>query len=249
MPAPQPCHGRPARSDDEHTDDTCCQPCASLHGARRGIGMMATDTFWWFVASPWALRPDTLLGTTLLLVAAALLGELVWRALRWPRLIGYTAVGTVLALAGLNADPSREALRLAVDVALALLLFETGARLNLHWLVRNPWLLATSVAEAALSAIAVYAVARALGLEAEPSAVLAVVGISVSPAVVQRVVGECGAAGQVTEPVLALTALSAGMLLSRPHTWSAALPAVTSSLFGSLPPGAALGSVVALIAR
>jgi hypothetical protein len=96
-----------------------------------------TDALWSLITAPWALRPDTLFGATLLLVAAALLGEVVWRALRWPRLMGYGIVGTVLAMAGMGADDSDTALRLAVDVAIALLLFETGARLNLRWLVHN----------------------------------------------------------------------------------------------------------------
>jgi NhaP-type Na+/H+ or K+/H+ antiporter len=223
--------------------------------------MSATDTLWSLITSPWALRPDTLFGAALLLVLAALLGEIVWRALRWPRLMGYGIVGAALAFAGLSADPNRPELRLAIDVALALLLFETGARLNLRWLARNPWLMATSVAETALTAVAVYFAARAFGLGTQVAAALALIAMSVSPAVVQRVVGECGAAGQVTERLLALTAmntlfavlaikgLSAGLLLSRPDTWQAALPAVVISLFGSFLLGAALGSAVALISR
>lgn len=223
--------------------------------------MTTTDTLWSLISSPWALRPDTLFGAALLLVVAALLGEVVWRALRWPRLMGYGIVGAVLAFAGLSADPGRPELRLAIDVALALLLFETGARLNLRWLARNPWLMATSVAEAVLTAVAVYLVCRGFGLGTQVAAALALIAMSVSPAVVQRVVGECGAAGQVTERLMALTALntlfavlalkglSAGLLLSRPDTWQAALPAVVISFFGSFLLGAALGSVVALIAR
>ncbi|MFP5399942.1 MAG: cation:proton antiporter [Gammaproteobacteria bacterium] len=223
--------------------------------------MNPADTLQSLAVGAWAIGPDTLLGATLLLVAAALLGEVVWRTLRWPRLMGYVAVGAVLALAGASADPARPAVRLVVDVALALLLFEAGTRLNLRWLVRNPWLLATSVAESALSAVAVYAAARAFALDTQTAAVLALIAMSVSPAVVQRVVGECGAAGQVTERLMALTALntlfavlaikalSAGLLLSRPDTWQAALPAVTISFAGSFLLGVALGSVIALIAR
>lgn len=223
--------------------------------------MTPTELWSSWIASPWSLRPDTLLGAALLLVLAALLGEMLWRALRWPRLMGYVAVGVVLALAGVRADPDEPAVRLVIDVALALLLFETGARLNLRWLVRNPWLLASGLLEALLSAVAVYLTARALGLGMQVSAVLALIAMSVSPAVVQRVVGECGAAGQVTERLLALTALNtllavlamkalnAGLLLSRPDTWQAALPTVTISLAGSFLLGVALGSAIAWIAR
>src|SRR4029453_7083833 len=121
-----------------------------------------TEGLWSLITAPWALRPDTLLGTTLLVVAAALLGEACWRLLRWPRLLGYVGGGSLFALAGAGVQGTETALRLAVDVALALLLFEAGVRLNLRWLGRNPWLLATSIAEALLSAVAVYATARGL---------------------------------------------------------------------------------------
>jgi Kef-type K+ transport system membrane component KefB len=220
-----------------------------------------TDSLWSFVTAPWALRPDTLLGATLLVILAALLGEVFWRRLGWPRLMGYCTVGAVLAVTGMNADFGGEGLRLVVDVALALLLFEAGVRLNLRWLGRNPWLLATSVAEAALSAIAVYLVARMLGVDPRTAAVLGLIAMSVSPAVVQRVVMECDAAGQVTERLLALTALntlyavlalkalSVGVQLGDPASWQLALPSVLVTFFGSILLGGALGWVVAVIAR
>lgn len=220
-----------------------------------------TDGLWSLITAPWALRPDTLLGTTLLAVAAALLGEALWRLLRWPRLMGYVGVGTLFALSGNGVAGTETALRLAVDMALALLLFEAGARLNLRWLGRNPWLLATSVAEAALATVAVYAVARQLGVDNRAAAALGVIAVTVSPAVVQRVVGEAAAAGQVTERLMALSALntlyailgmqllSAGLRFSDPATWADALAPTAFGFFGSILLGALLGSVVSLIAR
>lgn len=221
-----------------------------------------TNSLWSFlITTPWALRPDTLFGASLLLVAAALLGEVAWRRLGWPRLTGYAAVGTVLALTGLGAEGNEAALRLAVDVALALLLFEAGARLNLRWLARNPWLLATSLFEAAFAGIAVLVAARLMGVPSAIAGPLAIIAMGVSPAVVQRVVNECNAAGQVTERLMALSALntlyavlalkllSAGLLLSDPGTWLSALPTVTISFFGSFLVGAALGSLLSVMAR
>lgn len=221
-----------------------------------------TDSLWSFlITAPWALRPDTLLGASLLMVLAALLGEVAWRRLRWPRLTGYAAVGAVLAMTGLGVQGDEASLRLAVDVALALLLFEAGARLNLRWLGRNPWLLASSLLEASLAGVAVLFAARSLGVAPTVAGPLAIVAMAVSPAVVQRVVGECHAAGQVTERLMALSALntlyavlalkllSAGLLLSEPGTWFSALPVVVFSFFGSFLLGAALGSLLALIAR
>ena len=219
------------------------------------------DAFWSLITTPWALQPDTLLGAALLALLAALLGEVVWRVLRWPRLLGYTLVGTALALAGRGAVGDEPALRLAVDGALALLLFEAGARLNLRWLGRNPWLMATSMAEAALAGIAVWLVLRSLSVAPGVAGPLSIIAIAVSPAVLQRVVGELHAAGQVTERLLTLAALntlyavlalklfSAGLLLSDPGTWLEALSPVLFSFCGSILVGAALGEGLALIAR
>ena len=220
-----------------------------------------TDALWSLITRPWALRTDALMGVALLLVLAALLGEAAWRFLRWPRLMGYCAVGTVIALGNVGAKGGEPALRLAVDVALALLLFEAGARLNLKWLRRNPRLLATSVLEALLSAALVYVVAVELGVEPRAAGGLAVILMSVSPAVVLRVVGESGAAGQVTERLTALSTLntlyaliaakllSAGLVLSDPSSWDRALVPTLFSFAGSLILGALLGSVIASIAR
>ena len=220
-----------------------------------------TDAFWSLITTPWALQPNTLLGAALLALLAALLGEVVWRLLRWPRMLGYGIVGTVLALAGVGASGHEPALRLAIDGALALLLFEAGARLNLRWLARNPWLMASSVAEAALAGVAVWLVLRSFAIAPDVAAPLAIIAAAASPAVLLRVVGELHAAGQVTERLLALATLntlyavlamklfSAGLLLSDPGTWLEALSPVLFSFCGSILLGAALGEGLALIAR
>lgn len=216
-----------------------------------------------WITLPWTLRPDTLLGATLLLILAALLGEVVWRALRWPRLMGYCIVGTVLALSGGGLHPMGPptALRLAIDVALSLLLFDAGSRLNLRWLRSNSLLLATSLAESVLSAVAVYMVARFFEAPMVVSLALAIVGMSVSPGVVLRVVSECHAAGQVSERVMALSTLNtlyavlAGRLLhgwlqvdSADEVWGE-LARALFSFCGSFLLGAGLAIAVAVIAR
>lgn len=220
-----------------------------------------TDTLWSLITTPWALQSDTLLGAAVLALLAALLGEVVWRTLRWPRMLGYTLVGTVIALASRGASGHEPALRLAVDGALALLLFEAGARLNLRWLARNPWLLATSIAEAALAGVAVWLVLRSMAVAPDVATPLAIIAAGVSPAVLQRVIGELHAAGQVTERLLTLATLntlyavlamklfSAGLLLSDPGTWLEAMSPVLFSFCGSILVGAALGEGLALIAR
>lgn len=220
-----------------------------------------TEALWSLITRPWAQRTDTLLAVALLLVLAALLGEAAWRLLRWPRLIGYVTVGSVLAAGNVGARGSEPALRLAVDVALALLLFETGARLNLRWLNRNRRLLATSLAEALLTVALVYWAGLHLGLAAPVAGAFAVVAMSVSPAVVLRVVSESHASGQVTERLLALSVLNTlyalvgakllavGVVFNQPSSWEHTLLPAAVSFAGSLVLGALLGWAVSAIAR
>lgn len=217
------------------------------------------ETDW--IQMPWALRPDTVLGAALLAVAAALLGEVVWRVLRWPRLVGPLAVGSLLALAGAGAGGDEPALRLAVDLALAVLLFEGGARVDLRWLARNRALAATAVLESAGGALAVWAAARALGLPDAAAVPLALVAMGVSPAVLMRVAGEAGAAGQATERLLALAALNtlaaalllrlygAGVLLTDPASWWQHGPALAFGGLATLLLAALLGEGLGLLAR
>jgi Kef-type K+ transport system membrane component KefB len=213
------------------------------------------------IQQPWSLAPDTFLGATLVALIAAFAGEGVWRFARWPRLVGYGLVGTVLAVVGLGVDGRHEMIRLAVDAALAVLLFECGARVNLRWLRHNPWLLASSLCEAALAAVVVYVVATSLGVAHATALPLAIILMASAPALVLRVVGELDAAGQVTDRVVTMSALNAlyavlalqlfgaGMLLDDPATWQAAIGPVAFSFFGSIVLAALIGTGIGYVAR
>src|ERR1700748_524919 len=102
------------------------------------------------VLPAWQLSPDAIFWAGLALLAAGLCGELCYRAWRLPRISGYAVIGLV-AGAGrfgvIDADSARDALA-RLDVALGLLLFERGSRLDLRWIRRNPWLILSSIAEA-----------------------------------------------------------------------------------------------------
>ncbi|MBN9429754.1 MAG: cation:proton antiporter [Burkholderiales bacterium] len=164
-----------------------------------------------FFLPSWPPVTDGVLWISLTLVVAGLLGELVFRWLRLPRIVGYTAVGTLISAAGLGITPDvalRPGLRLIVELALALLLFELGARINLRWLRTNPWLLATSLVETVLTFAAVYFTLVLLGTSATIAAGVAALVIASSPAVVMRVASEINASGQVTERLILLTGLN-----------------------------------------
>jgi Kef-type K+ transport system membrane component KefB len=145
-----------------------------------------------------------------LLLAAIVAGELTRRWLGVSRIIGYLLVGAALgphALGVMDLE-TLGALRVFVDIAVGLLLFELGQRVDLGWLRRNPWLLVMSVLEALLTLVAVYAVMRLFDIRPVIAAAAGVLAMATSPAVVVTLVKDLRAQGQVTERVMLFTALN-----------------------------------------
>ena len=158
----------------------------------------------------WPPQPEAFLWVALAVVATGLVGELAFRSLRLPRISGYFVVGLVFGAFGLDLDAAQLTgnLRTVFDLALAVLLFELGTRVDLRWLRANPWLPATSLAESAAAFVAVLTLLQLTGSEFGTALSVAVILLSTSPAIVMRVVSEFRADGQVTERLMMLTALS-----------------------------------------
>ncbi len=216
----------------------------------------------WLVAMKLPPPPDTLWLLALVMVVGGLAGEVIARTTRLPRLVGYTLAGCLAAAAGVGVQmPLNDSARLVIDLAMALLLFEIGCRVRLRWLWRNPGLLATSVLETSVAAVAVYVALWQLGLEPAVAAACAVLGIPASAAVAGRVALELGADGQVTQRmthltalntlygVLALVMLSAALEAGRAPHWLPVLQALGTSAVSALLLAALLGGAVALVAR
>ncbi|MFO1324390.1 MAG: cation:proton antiporter [Burkholderiales bacterium] len=146
----------------------------------------------------------------LLLILAVLAGEATRKWLRVPRLLGYVIVGAALGpnALGIVDVATVGAFRPLVDIAVGLLLFELGQRVDLGWLRRNRWLLATSVLESALAFGAVYALLALTGVRATAASAIAVFAIATSPAITMTVVKDLRGQGQVTERALLFTALN-----------------------------------------
>ncbi|HEX5612514.1 MAG TPA: cation:proton antiporter [Burkholderiales bacterium] len=146
----------------------------------------------------------------LLLLAAAIAGEVLARWLRLPRLFGWIAAGIVLGpqISGLIDAKTLAGMRGVLDVALGVVLFQLGQRVDLGWLRRNPWLLATSIAEAALAFVAMFIVLLAIEMKPLLAALAAAIGIATGPAVALSLTRELRAQGQVTERMLLLTSLN-----------------------------------------
>ncbi|WP_244826635.1 cation:proton antiporter [Caballeronia sp. TF1N1] len=158
----------------------------------------------------WPLEPNAILWAGLALVTAGLAGELLWRAWRLPRITGYAVIGLIAGNAGLGViDVSAGAIsRPLLDVALGLLLFELGGRLDLRWIRRNPYLILSSIAEATLTFGFVLIALMLCNVPTMPSIVIAAIVMATSPAMVIQLKTELRAEGQVTQRLLTLTALN-----------------------------------------
>lgn len=158
----------------------------------------------------WPLVPDAIFWAGLALLAAGLCGELCYRAWRLPRISGYAVIGIVAGAAGFNViEPNSLATaRPLLDVALGLLLFELGGRLDLRWIRRNPWLILSSIAESTLTFLLVLPVLLFLGVPVIVALVLSAIAMATSPAMVIQLKTELRAEGQVTQRLMTLTALN-----------------------------------------
>jgi Kef-type K+ transport system membrane component KefB len=134
-----------------------------------------------------------------------------WSFERWhiPRVSSYVAVGLIgglVNLPGLTTDVP--GLPFLANVALSLVLFELGYRINLRWFRHNPWMLALGVVESLVTFGLIYWVSGYFDLPVDHRLIIAALSISASPAGVVRVANELRSAGQVTERVLHLCAIN-----------------------------------------
>lgn len=158
----------------------------------------------------WPLQLNETVHLAVALLIAGLAGEGMIRFARLPRITGYSLAGLLLGpfVFGWFDIQDMASFRIVIDLALALLLFELGVRVDLRWFRANPWILAASVAEAALTFAGVFAALRLTGSTTGFSATVAAIAIGTSPAVVMRVAAELRSDGQVTQRLFVHTALN-----------------------------------------
>jgi len=159
------------------------------------------------------LRPSTGLATvqwSLLLAAASLIAYLLHRGTGLPKVVGYALVGSVAGFAGFGGTavwPLRGNSLFILELGIAVVLFEAGARVPLRWFRHNPMVLVQSLAESALTYVAVAATLRWMGLSPAVAGPLALMAMAASPAVLARVAADAGASGPVTDRAMVLATL------------------------------------------
>jgi NhaP-type Na+/H+ or K+/H+ antiporter len=197
------------------------------------------------------------------LLVAGMLGGEAARQLRLPRIIGYVLVGFLIApvAAAMNIGPLLEEARIFVDIALGLVLFDLGRRMDLAWVKRDWTLAASSAGECALTFGAVFATLAWLDFSPLQAGLAAAIAMATSPAVVLLVAQDTRAEGQVTERALTLVALNSllasvvvTMLLASVH-YEVRLDLDTAVLHplylfvGSIAVGGAMATIARVIAR
>lgn len=145
-----------------------------------------------------------------LVAVAALAGHVVQRLAGLPKVLGYAVVGALAGVAGLAGAtwPLRGVGLFLLELGIAVVLFEAGARLPLRWFRHNPMVLVQSAAESLLTFMAAYVALHALGLDVKVVRALSVIAVASSPAVLMRVVADLRANGPVTDRAIALTTLN-----------------------------------------
>lgn len=163
----------------------------------------------------WAewLRPSAGLPTVqwaLLLAVAAAAGHLLQRHTGVPKVVGYSLIGALAGLTGFSGTgwPLQGLSLFLLELGVAVVLFEAGGRVALRWFRHNPMVLLQSLCEALLTAFAVSAVLRWMGVQSTVAEALGLIAMAASPAVLSRVVMDTGASGPVTERALVLSTLS-----------------------------------------
>lgn len=158
-------------------------------------------------ALPFELSYPLLFGV--LLVAGMLGGELA-RSARLPRMIGYSVVGFVFGpiTSAMGMGALIDEARIFVDLALGLVLFDLGRRMDIRWMRRDWTLAATGLAESFLTFVLVFFALEALDFRPVHAGLAAAIAMTTSPAVVLLTVHDNRAEGQVTERALNLVALN-----------------------------------------
>lgn len=169
-----------------------------------------------------SLRAAPVLGFALVMLAAVLVAESLHRLARLPRASGHMLVGAIaspIAL-GLFGSTDLDPWKPLIDLAIGVLVFELGSRVQPRWLLDNPWLALSSVLEGLLAGLAVALTLVFLGAPGLSAALVGAVTMSTSPVITMAVTNEARPRGQVTDRLLLMAALNSVLAMLAIKAWS-----------------------------
>ncbi|MGN6388507.1 MAG: cation:proton antiporter [Burkholderiaceae bacterium] len=140
----------------------------------------------------------------LILIAGILGARLLGRLLPVPTITGYVVTGFLIGPGGLKliSDPMLDDFVLLLDLALGLILFELGRRVDFRWMLREKRLLATGVALSVATFLVLFWLLLYFDVGIVVATMIASIGMAASPAATMNVVGEQRAEGQMTDRLL-----------------------------------------------
>ena len=145
------------------------------------------------------------------LLLFGLLGGYVVTKTHWvPRITGYLIVGFLLGKGCLNllTGDVLEFLNVFADIAVALVVYQLGRYVDIGWLRREKWLLATVLVSSVLCFIFVSSALTFFGTSHVVAMMAGVFSIATAPAVVLVVLRDLRAEGQVARRLAVMTALN-----------------------------------------
>lgn len=145
------------------------------------------------------------------LLLFGLLGGYIVTKTSWvPRITGYLIVGFILGEGCLNLLTGEvlESLNIFADIAVALVVYQLGRYVDIGWLRREKWLLATVLSSSLLCFLFVSIALRWLGTSHIVAVMAGVFSIASAPAVILVVLRDLRAEGQVTRRLAVMTALN-----------------------------------------
>ena len=145
-----------------------------------------------------------------LLLFGLIAGHVVSKSPWVPRITGYLLVGFVLGGGCLNwlSGDVLKVTNIFADIAVALVLYQLGRYVDIGWLKREKWLLATVAVSAILCFSFVSLALLWFGTAQAPALLGGVWAIATAPAVVLVVLRDLKAEGQVTRRLATMTALN-----------------------------------------
>jgi len=219
------------------------------------------SSFSFFPNLPGSLNVLTALGVVL--IAGIFGARLVKHFVPVPAITGYVLTGLLIGPVGLNliSATALNELKLIVELALGIFIFELGRRLDYRWLLKERWLLITGVTISISVFAALFMLLLSFGLDTLTAALAAAIGMATSPAVTLNVVQEVRAEGQVSARMLNIVAINNSLAfllfivcLSVLHwqydaSWSVALLHPLYLIFGSIVFGLLSGRLLVFASR
>jgi Kef-type K+ transport system membrane component KefB len=153
----------------------------------------------------WPISLNDLTAIGLILNAGVLGAHFLRRLLpQLPAITGYVLTGILIGPSVLNlVDASLlNDISLLVDLALGLVLFELGRRVDYKWMLREKGLLLTGIVLSGVTFLLLFILLTQFGIGKLIACMVAALGMATSPAVSLNVVREVKAEGQVSERML-----------------------------------------------